>query len=65
MLTMFSMTQIWYQMKGECLSYHMSTKLEPNDYLLTNNSHLYDTTPKCISALKNMYFFTGFLIDTY
>ena len=32
-------------MKGECLSYHMSTKLKPNDYPLTNNSHFYDTTP--------------------
>ena len=53
-------------MKGECLSYHIKTKLKPNDYPLTNYSHFNDPTPQMhIRTKKNCILFTVFLIDTY
>ena len=59
------MTEIWYQMKGECFIYHISTKLKHNDHLLTNYINLSNPTPKCISELKKYVFLlTFFLIDT-
>ena len=52
-------------MKGECLSYHINTKLKPNDHPLTNYSHFNDPTPQMhIGTKKNYIFFTVFLIDT-
>ena len=52
-------------MKGECLSYHINTKLKPNDHPLTNYSHFNDPTPQMhIGIKKNYIFFTVFLIDT-
>ena len=35
-------------MKGECLSYHINTKLKPNDHPLTNYSHFNDPTPQML-----------------
>ena len=44
-------------MKGECLSYHINTKLKQNDQLLTNYSHFNDPTPQMhIHTKKNCIF---------
>ena len=48
-------------MKRECLSYHISTKLKPNDHPLTNYSHFNDPTrQKHIRTKKYIYYFLLF-----
>ena len=52
---------VWYQMKDECFSYHISTRFKPKDHSLTNYCHFNYPTPKCISKLKKNIFFTVFV----
>ena len=53
-------------MKGECLSYHINTKLKPNDHLLTNYSHFNDPTRQMhIHTKKNCIFLMFVFIYTY
>ena len=53
-------------MKGECFNYHISTKVKPNDYLLTNYSHFNYPTPEMhIRTKKICVLIIVFLIDTW
>ena len=51
-------------MQGECLSYHIITKLKPNDHQLTNYSHLNDRTPQMHIRTKKKYFFLMIFLFT-
>ena len=52
-------------MKGECLSYHINTKLKPNDHPLTNYSHFNDPTPQMLIRTKKIVFFLLFFLLTH
>ena len=55
------MTQMWYQMKGVCLIYHISTKSKQNNHPLTNYCHFSNRTRQMYIRTKNyVYLFTVF-----